>query len=427
MIEIVNLFIQLLVFLFAFSFPFNNLLLKKIGFRPSTIYEIFFINFIFFSTICLIFSIINISTNYLLYLFILFGFITFVRNFYLNKKLYLNFLFLLFIVLNILIFTEIASFPILNWDGLATWSLKMNNFYFGQSYQNLETITYQHQPHLGPYLWALFLENSFLKIEYFGRLFYVFIFLCSVFSLIPNIINKKSYYVLIIFILLISFLSYDFYLFGGYQEYLLFSLILFVGNFLYNLSRQYKVNFNEIILYLLILNLILWSKQEGLAYIIILQIVFLTIKNITVRKRLLTVILFISIILFKNNFSFNNLLYDPHFNFKEILNFNFDLMIYKFLFISKHIIISFIKYPVWFLIFTIYFYLFFNKSLKQNFLSKIYLFGFLNLTIIYFIFLTTTSNFEWLVKVTLDRMVFQTTGFYLVILSIFFNKKLSNN
>ena len=161
MIEIVNFFIQLLIFLFAFSFPFNNLLLKKIGFRPSTIYEIFFINFIFFSTICLIFSIINISTNYLLYFFILFGFIIFLRNFYLNKKLYLNFLFLLFLVLNILIFTEIASFPILNWDGLATWSLKMNNFYFGQSYQNLETITYQHQPHLGPYLWALFLENSF--------------------------------------------------------------------------------------------------------------------------------------------------------------------------------------------------------------------------------------------------------------------------
>ena len=257
--------------------------------------KFFLLILFFFSTICLIFSIINISTNYLLYLFILFGFVTFVRNFYLNKKLYLNFLFLLFIVLNILIFTEIASFPILNWDGLATWSLKMNNFYFGQSYQNLETITYQHQPHLGPYLWALFLENSFLKIEYFGRLFYVFIFLCSVFSLIPNIINKKSYYVLIIFILLISFLSYDFYLFGGYQEYLLFSLILFIGNFLYNLSRQYKVNFNEIILYLLILNLILWSKQEGLAYIIILQIVFLTTKNITVRKRLLTVILFISI------------------------------------------------------------------------------------------------------------------------------------
>ena len=102
-------------------------------------------------------------------------------------------------------------------------------------------------------------------------------------------------------------------------------------------------------------------------------------------------------------------------------------MIYKFLFISKHILISFIKYPIWILIFVTYFYLIFTKSFKQNFLNKIYLFGFLNLNLIYFVFLTTTSDFEWLVKVTLDRMVFQTTGFYLVILSIFFNKKLSNN
>ena len=141
-------------------------------------------------------------------------------------------------------------------------------------------------------------------------------------------------------------------------------------------------------------------------------------------KKLLSVILLFHN-LFKNNFSFNNLLYDPHLNFNEILNFNFDLMIYKFLFTSKHIIIAFIKFPVWILIFMIYFYLFFNKSLKQNFLTKIYLFGFFNLAIIYFIFLTTTSNFEWLVKVTLDRMVFQTTGFYLVILSIFLIK-LSN-
>ena len=48
MIEIVNFFIQLLIFLFAFSFPFNNFLLKKIGFRISTIYEIFSLILFFF-------------------------------------------------------------------------------------------------------------------------------------------------------------------------------------------------------------------------------------------------------------------------------------------------------------------------------------------------------------------------------------------
>ena len=128
----------------------------------------------------------------------------------------------------------------------------MNNFYFGQSYEKADN-NISTSATLRSIFMGTFPRKFFLKIEYFGRLFYVFIFLCSIFSLIPNIINKKSYYVLIIFILLISFLSYDFYLFGGYQEYLLFSLILFARNFLYNLSKRNEINFNEIILYFLIL------------------------------------------------------------------------------------------------------------------------------------------------------------------------------
>ena len=424
MTEIINIFLQLLIFLFVFSFPFNNFLLNKVGLKSTETYDIFFINFIFFSTICLIFSITNISSKLLLYSFILFGFIFFIKNFFTNRNIYLNFIFLIFAGLNILIYFEIASFPILNWDGLATWSLKMNNFYFGQNYQNLENITYQHQPHLGSYLWALFLNNSFLKIEYFGRLFYVFIFLCSVFSLISEINKNKNFNLLIFLILLIFYLTYDFYLFGGYQEYLLFSLILFTGKLLYNFSKKSKVNFYEIIIFSLILNLIIWSKQEGLAYVIILQFVFLTLKQITIHQKIFSLLFLVGLILLKVNYSFNHLLEDPHFNFNEIFNFNLNLLLYKFLFISKHILISFIKYPIWLLIFTIYFYLFLTKNLKKNFLDKIYLFGFLNLGLIYFVFLTTTSDFEWLVKVTLDRMVFQTTGFYLILLLIFFDNKI---
>ena len=108
--------------------------------------------------------------------------------------MYKNFLFLLFLIFNILLFFDVATFPILNWDGLATWSLKMNNFYLGQNYNNLENLSYNHQPHLGPYLWALFLDNTFLKYEYFGRLFYLFIFLLSIFCLNFNLRENKNYF-----------------------------------------------------------------------------------------------------------------------------------------------------------------------------------------------------------------------------------------
>ena len=134
----------------------------------------------------------------------------------------------------------------------------------------------------------------------------------------------------------------------------------------------------------------------------------------------MSIIFFVIIIIIKIQFSFNYLSYDPHFNFKIISDFNFDLLFYKLFFISKHILIAFIKYPIWLIIIATYLFLFFTKRLQDNFINMIYLFAFLNFGLIYFVFLTTISDFEWLVKTTLDRMLIQTTGFYLLIFSIFY-------
>ena len=209
----------------------------------------------------------------------------------------------------------------------------MNNFLFKQSFQNLENITYNHQPHLGPYMWALFLDNSFIKYEYIGRLYYVFIFVTAIFSLKLNKNINQSFEAAII-LSLIVLLTYDFYLFGGYQEYLIFSLILFAGNFLYKISTYNKISIYHLLLFSIILNLILWSKQEGLAYIFILQIVFIY-NQISNYQKIISIFLFFLVVLFKINFSFNNLLDDPHFSFTEIINFDYKLIVYKiFLFLN---------------------------------------------------------------------------------------------
>ncbi len=422
MIEIVNIFLQLLIFLIVFSYPINKSLIKKIGFETFSLYEIYFFNFIIFSTLSLVFSIADLNYKYLFYFFIFFGTIYLIKNLITNFIIYKNFIFLLFLILNILLFFDIATFPILNWDGLATWSLKMNNFYLDQNYNNLDNLSYDHQPHLGPYLWALFLENTFLKYEYFGRLYYIFIFLLSIFCLNLNLSEDKNYFLKIFSISIIIFLSYDIFLFGGYQEYLIFSLILFCGIFLNKILTQNKITIYQILFFSIILNLILWSKQEGLAYIFILQIIFLFTSRISNFYKLISIIFFVIIISIKIQFSFNYLFYDPHFSFKLTSNFNYDLLFNKILFISKHILISFIKYPIWLIIIASYLFLFFTKRLKDDFINLIYLFAFLNFGLIYLVFLTTTSDFEWLVKTTLDRMIIQTTGFYLLIFSIFYKK-----
>ena len=54
-----------------------------------------------------------------------------------------------------------------------------------------------------------------------GRLYYVFIFVTAIFSLKLNKNINQSFEAAII-LSLIVLLTYDFYLFGGYQEYLIF-------------------------------------------------------------------------------------------------------------------------------------------------------------------------------------------------------------
>lgn len=430
MIEVYNIFFQLIIFFIIFSFPINSRLLKNTNFIYYNIYEIFFMNFVIFSTCGLFFSITNLNNNFLFYFFCIGGLTLFIINFSENKKNFFNIFFSIFAVLLLLIFFQIAAYPILQWDGLATWSIKMNNFYFSQNYTNLENISYSHQPNLGPYLWALFFENSFLNYEYFGRFFYVFIFLSSIFSLKSNFDIDKNYFFKSLLFIFIVYFAYDPYLFGGYQEYLIFSLLLFMSNFIYKILNLSKINIYQLIFFSLILNLILWSKQEGLVYIFILQFIFILLKQPSNFQKLISTILFFLIIFIKIKLSFNNLLDDPHFDFKNILNFEYGLLIYKIIFITKHILISFIKYPIWLLIIPSYLFIFFNNQTDIKFLKIINIFGFLNIGLIYFVFLTTISNFEWLVKVTLDRMVFQTTGFYIILIlicldKVFLNKKIN--
>lgn len=422
MIEVFNIFFQIIIFLIIFSFPINTKFLKNINFNNCNIYEVFFMNFIIFSTCGLFFSIINLNNSLLFYFFCIGGVILFILNINKDREKFFNIFFSSFVVLLSLIFFQIASHPILQWDGLATWSIKMNNFYFGQNYMNLENIGYSHQPNLGPYLWALFYENSFLKHEYFGRFFYVFIFLSSVFSLKSNFeINKDYYFTSLLFILII-YLAYDPYLIGGYQEYLIFSLIIFISNFIYKIINQSKISTYQLIFFSLILNLILWSKQEGVAYIFILQLIFIFLKQPSSFQKLISTFLFLLIFFIKLKFSFNDLLDDPHFDFKNVLNFDFGLLIYKFTFITKHILISFIKYPIWLIIIPSYFFIISTNNTNVKFIRIINFFAFFNICLIYFIFLTTVSDFEWLVKVTLDRIVFQTTGFYLILILICIDK-----
>ena len=116
-----------------------------------------------------------------------------------------------------------AHEPKLEWDGFH-WITKSLVFINEQEIQGLQDADMAMYPHLGGYLLALFLKNSYLGLEYFGRFFPIFFYLISIFSIF-NMLKIKSEKIIFILIFTIIYLTYDQYLFAGYQEYYIFSLL----------------------------------------------------------------------------------------------------------------------------------------------------------------------------------------------------------
>ena len=147
-------------------------------------------------------------------------------------------------------------------DGLAHWILKARNFFDGVYFDFKDNIPFPYYPQLGSFLWGYFWKNSFLNYEYFGRLVFPLIYLFSIFSIGSGYKKNKNYLIKILLTIFLILLSKDFYLFSGYQEYLLFFLfsILLIVTFDYFNSKN---KITSSIFIILILNLIIWTKQEG--------------------------------------------------------------------------------------------------------------------------------------------------------------------
>ena len=119
----------------------------------------------------------------------------------------------------------------------------------------------------------------------------------SIFSISYAHKTYKHHLIKILLVLFLTIISLDFYLFGGYQEYLLFFLFSILGIICF----QYFDNNNKIISSLfivLVLNLIVWTKQEGLFY----SIIFGTVISLFSYIRIKVCLIFFN---FNSIFDFN--------------------------------------------------------------------------------------------------------------------------
>tara|TARA_B100000795_G_scaffold168142_1_gene126590 strand:- start:2871 stop:4196 length:1326 start_codon:yes stop_codon:yes gene_type:complete len=426
MIELASIFLQFLIFLIICSFPLSPKNLNR--FMDNKIHVFNYVdchalNIIIFLNILLFSSFLNINLKITFYLLLVLSLISIIYRrkeifFLINKKNIIKFL--LFFIICISIFISTAQVLKLEWDGFH-WILKALNFYNENNIQDLREVKILPEyPHLGGYIWAFFWKNSLLELEYFGRLFYVYLYVVSIFT-VYNLLDFKSDKILFLLILTTVLITYDPYLFAGYQEYLIFSILLISARFISLIDFTKKDQKKNIFLNLIILSILIWFKSEGLIYFLIFGSLLVIINKATLKIKFhyfITIFFIVLLQYFLKQYIIGIYESQHSFNIKEFVYLfnNFELLIFKILNISKHLIIGFVKYPLW-LITILSLLLIKTKNNKDKEIIKYFIYALvLNLIIIYPIYLNiSSSSYDFVLRVTLDRLLFQTSGFYLII------------
>ena len=424
MIEILSIVSSILCLAIFLNFPFNFYHFKKIYLNFKLCYaDSLLFNIIITINLFLFFSFFKINLNYLFLIIMFFSLSLIIINYKNFLILFKNniFILLVFFVTIYSMSVAIAKTGFLEWDGLGHWIFKAQVYFQGGEYKDLKNVPLNHYPHLGSYIWAFFWKNSYLQHEYFGRIFFIFIFVTSIFSLISKLSKKFSIIEKLLIVFSLCFLATNFYLFGGYQEYLIFFSFLcysyFMLFFLENEHLFKKTYIPELVI-LSILNILLWTKQEGFFYFFLLGFIFLLHGKRNLKQKFL---FFIISLLFLSFFTFIKIHYFGHLSFNEkiinneiVNNLNLSYFLKKIILITKYFFITFVKYPIWIVIILS----FFTLKYKSNFLNLnkfFYTFFFLSFSLVFAIFLQTTMDLKFLVPITLNRIVFAISGFYIIL------------
>lgn len=426
MTEILNILLQFFIFILIFSFPFciykKKIILLPNSFLVEGSYLKMGLNILIHLCGLLFISFLKIEINFYFYLIIV---LSLISNFiFIISKDEFEFtldkiiVFIFFILISVGFFLKIAIDLKLEWDGLNHWFPKALAFFEGKDISNLKNLGFSEYPHLGPFVWAFFWKNSLLQYEYIGRLFYVFFYVTALFSIFDGIFEKNNL-LKIILIFLLSILTYDLFLFGGYQEYLIFSLLIILSKCFFEIKFKKIISNNQSFYYfflITIFHVLIWFKDEGMFYFIFIFFTFIYISKLK-NKNLLALfcIFFVVIQYFLQKFLIGHYGFQAEIIHKGLIdNFHPKIFFSKILIISKYILISSLKYKLWIInLFSLTIIYFFYKDTFIKLKIWVCILA-INIIFIYAIFFQTPYFSEFLLKVTLDRVMFHTSGFYLI-------------
>ena len=336
------------------------------------------------------------------------------KNFFIENFIF----FIIFIILS----ANILNNLYFEWDAQKFYFIKSSIFFQGGVFSDLRTFEYNYfHPHFGQYIWAFFGKIGFIENEVFGRLFYLLIYCFSVLYLSSQI-NYKNYQYLAVFILLIL-LTFEYKLFSGLQEIIIFSLLTIVSINLYNIYKR-QSSLADFLQCILISNILIWTKAEGFVYSIIILILLL-FSPINYKKKLFTNIFILALIISKYLiYYFTEFNLDPRpesYSLDYILNLDFMTVLSKI----KTVILFLVYYlainEIMILNLIILALIYYINYKDFNSIKFTYIFLLLNFIFILSAYIFTSLDAEYTIRTTMDRLVFSTSGFYLISVIHFIN------
>ena len=417
MMEIILIFLQVLFigFLTFYSIPDSIFGLKNSKNLLNTLTMKSIMMNIF-----LLFSFLSFEKNYLLFILVslcLFFIIKKKNTFILNFNLKILFIALYILLISIVLANELA----LGWDAKYFWYLKTINFYQNNDLLSLNKIPAMDYPHLGSYIWSFFWKFPFDAYEYLGRIFYVSIYVLSIFYFCEIFETTDLYKIILSSLILIS--SYAGELFSGNQEVIVFSLVLISSKLSYEIIlNKNNSSIENIIFLLLSFNTAIWIKNEGLFLIGFMILFVLILSNITFLEKKILLITSVFLVIFRISVL---MLLDTNlesFQFDKTLNLShLNNLLTNIKTISFYLIVYLVSLPLILFGLALAVYNFYNFKIDK---IQIFIIGYtiLNILFIFAAFIFAMENVEWQVRVGLKRVMFQSSGFYLLTVVYLLNK-----
>ena len=426
--EILLITCEVIFILLMLSVPVNLLSKNKyIILNDSSLIDRLLINFFVLSNILLLSSIFNIQT-----LFILLGYVILIFYIYIikgssiKKKNGINFGYLIIFFIIILISIDLSHELFFGWD--VKWHIYFKAFHFqqNQSFANLINLPINDYPHFGGVLWSFFWKYPFNNYEYLGRISYVVIYILSIFSITE--ILKIDFLKSAILSILLILITYEYDLLSGELDILVFSYLLIATKFInYFFEKKYKKNNNSIFfIILMIANILCWTKNEGLFFIIFLFI-SLILTNILEKKQIFFLIigLFIIILFRYGSMEAIGLKHDPiHYEFDKTLNFNFNDFLYRTKLIFFYLLVFLTENILYLIVLPILGYLILKEN-KDKRVKLMTLFLIMHFIFIYFVYFFKAVDIEFTLRNSMKGFLFCTLGFYIYALIIYMDKKIA--